>query len=784
MKTNNLNVHYRTCNLCEAMCGIAIEYEDEQILSIKGDPDDPFSKGHICPKALALKDFHEDPDRLRAPQMKTENGWQEISWHKAFDIVSTRIRDIQKQNGCDAVGLYIGNPNVHHHGNILFSTPFVEALNTKNRFSATSNDQLPHMRTNYEMFGHQALFPIPDIDHTDLYILLGSNPAASNGSMMAAPDIQRRLKNIRKRGGEVILIDPRRTETARDVDQHFFIKPGTDALLLLAILNCLFDEGLIEKGRLSSRIDDIAQIQLICSDYRVDEVSPLVGIAPEEIRTLARKLANTPRACLFGRMGTSVQEFGTLATWLIYVINVLTNHLDERGGLMFTKPAADILAMSPLPEAKGSVNRYQSKSGLPEFSGELPSSSLADQILLPGNDQVKAMFVLAGNPVLSNSNSKRMEQAFDSLEFMVSIDAYLNETSRHADIILPPTSHLESSHFDIALNVLAVRNTAKYSPALFEKPKDQKHDWEILLELTRRIGPRDLVSRTKRETAYRALKKLGPDGLLDLFLRLGPYGTQIPGTGSIATVLIDAVQDFLKPSHPLRQLIDIGPYGAPNRTLSKGLCVSSLKNYPHGIDLGSLQSCLPERLFTANKRIKLAPAAFLQDLPRLRKRAIELAKSSDSEEFLLIGRRHVRSNNSWLHNSHRLVKGKHRCTMMIHPENAKSLALSDGDLAEVKSSVGSVQIETEVTDSIMPGVISIPHGWGHSRPGSKLSVASKRPGVSANDLTDDHLVDRLSGTSVFNGVPVSVAKVGTKTSKAKTTKTKAKSRVRVSAKLG
>lgn len=784
MKSPKNNVHYRTCNLCEAMCGVAIEHEDQQILSIKGDPNDAFSKGHICPKALALKDFHEDPDRLRRPQMKTEEGWKEITWSRAFDIIGTRIRAIQKAHGRDAVGTYLGNPNVHHHDSLLFVYPFLEALNSKNRFSATSNDQLPHMRTNYEMFGHQGLFPVPDIDHTDLFILIGSNPAASNGSLMTAPDFQRRLKNIRKRGGEVILIDPRRTETARSVDQHLFIKPGTDALMLLAVLHTLFEEGLVETGRLTDYIDDIAQIQLICSDYLAEEVAPLVGMSADDIKGLARKLANTPRACMFGRMGTSVQEFGTLSTWLIYVINVLTNHMDERGGLMFTKPAADIVALAPFANMQGSVNSFQSNSGLPEFSGELPSSTIADQILLPGNDQIRAMIVIAGNPVLSSSNGKRLDQAFESLEFMVSVDSYLNETSRHADIILPVTSQLERSHYDLAFNMVSVRNTAKYSPALFEKRKEERHDWEILLELTRRLGPRDLVSRAKMETLYQGLKRLGPDGLLDILLRVGPYGTHIPGTSQLGSMLIDAAQDLLGPDHPIRKLIDIGPYGLPNRSLSKGLCVGSLMNYPHGIDLGSLQSSLPERLFTRNKHIKLAPAAYMQDLPRLRKRAVELANAGQ-EGLLLIGRRHVRSNNSWLHNSYRLVKGKSRCTMMIHPDNAKQLKLGDGDLVDVTSDVGSIQIETEITSEIMPGVISIPHGWGHSRAGTQLTTASKRPGVSVNDLTDDHLVDRLSGTAVFNGIPVTVAKVGAPKRSTSSTRTKStKSRVRVSAKLG
>lgn len=797
MKTVQVDTHFRTCNLCEAMCGIAIEVEDQQILSIKGDKDDPFSKGHICPKAVALKDFHEDPDRLRTPMMRNEDGWQEISWNKAFDLVASKIKGIQKSHGNNAVGSYQGNPNVHHHGNLLFGLPFQEMLKTRNRFSATSNDQLPHMRANLEMFGHQLLFPVPDIDHTDLFILVGGNPAASNGSLMSAPDMLGRMKNVRRRGGEVILIDPRRTETARAADQHLFIRPGTDAFLFLGMLHTLFDEGLIETGRLKGNIDDIAQIQLIASDYSPEVVSPMTGISANQIRELARKLAYTPRASLFGRMGTSTQEFGTLATWLIYVLNIVTNHMDERGGLMFTKPAADVVELAALAGQKGHANRYQSNSGLPEFGGELPASTMAEQIEMPGPDQIKAMIVIAGNPVISSPNGERLAKAFESLEFMVSVDCYLNETSRLADVILPPTSHLEQSHYDLVFNMFAVRNVAKYSPALFEKPRQARHDWEILLELTRRIGGFNLKSRAQTEATYQVLKRLGPDGILDIILRIGPYGTQIPGTTQIGAFFIDAIQDLFGPSHLVRKLMDMGPYGAPNRSLSKGLCTSSLINYPHGVDLGSLQSALPDRLYTRNKRIKLAPASYLQDMSRLRKRSEQFEDFLEPEQLLMIGRRDVRSNNSWMHNSQRLVKGKLRCTALLHPDDAEARGIAEGSDIIVTSRIGSLTIPVTLSKEMMPGVISVPHGWGHDVEGIQLTVASKRPGVNVNAITDDELVDRLGGTSALNGVPVTVrAKVASKkprASRAKKTVGKTsgssqsgkatKSRIRVSAKL-
>jgi anaerobic selenocysteine-containing dehydrogenase len=765
------------------MCGVAIKVEEEQIISIKGDPDDPLSKGHICPKALALKDIQEDPDRLKTPQLKTKDGWKSISWNRAFDIVANKVMETQKAHGRNAVGAYLGNPNVHHHGNILFAPMLLKALRTRNKFSATSNDQLPHMLASLELFGHQALFPVPDIDHMDLFILLGSNPAASNGSLMTAPDVTGRLKKIIKRGGEVILIDPRKTETSKTSTDHLFIKPGTDAYLLLAIINTLFNENLVETGRLTSHLEGIAEIQLIASDFTPEYVAPLTGIEAEQIKTLARKLAETPRACLFGRMGTSTQEFGGISTWLIYVVNILTNHMDERGGMMFTKPAADMIELADWTGQKGHYNRYQSLSGLPEFGGELPASTMADQILLPSDDQIKMMIVMAGNPVLSSPNGQRLDQAFDSLDFMVSIDFHINETSRHADIILPPTAPLEQSHFDIIFNLVTVRNVAKYSPALFEIDKSARHDWQIALELQHRLNRGSLKKTIQEQISYQTLKRLGPDGLLDIILRTGPYGTQLPGTSQAGRFLVDALQGFLPSKHPARKILDLSPYGTQNRTVSKGLCISSLLNYPNGIDLGPLQSRLPERLYTSKKRIRLAPNTYLKDMTRLRKRGEQMLESNESDNapLLLIGRRHVRSNNSWLHNSHRLVKGKNRCTLIIHPEDAKKAGIKSGELTSVSSRVGQVEIEAEISEDIMQGVVSIPHGWGHQRKGIKLSIASKRPGVSLNDLTDDRLVDKLSGASILNGTPVQVVKAGQKQTK-RASRTQ-KSRVRVSAKL-
>ncbi len=745
-------VHFRNCTLCEAMCGIRIETRGEEILSIKGDAEDPFSKGYICPKAVALQDLQDDPDRLRMPIRRTSDGWEEISWQEALDYTAQRLIQIREEHGKNAVGIYAGNPNVHDHGNMLFMVPFMRALATRKRFSATSLDQLPHMLANLQMFGHQGLFPVPDIDRTDLFICIGGNPAASNGSLMTAAGADKRLKAIQARGGRVITIDPRRTETSRLADEHIFIRPGTDVLMLLAMVHTLFDENLVHLGHLQDHIDDLELLRLASDAYAPEFVAEITGVSAERMRDLARDLANTRQALMYGRMGTSVQQFGALCTWLIYCLNIVTGHMDRRGGLMFTLPALDMVTFGAMAGQTGHFGKYKSSvRGLPEFGGELPSAALAEEMLTDGSEKLRAMVVIAGNPVLSAPNGGKLDEAFEQLDFMVSLDMYVTETSRHADIILPPTGPLERSHIDIIFTTLAVRNTVKYSPALFEPDAGAYHDWEILLELTRRLSSRDLKSSVQAEIQHQLLSRLGPDGLADIYLQMGPYGRELPASGRWGKHVAKAL-DMLNIKHPLRQLWQAGAMNEKYQDLPKGLSLAKLAEHPHGLDLGPLRPVLLQRLYTRTKRIQLAPRVYLQDIPRVR----ELLKPTAEQELLLIGRRHVRSNNSWLHNSHRLVKGKNRCTLMVHSRDASRLGLQNGQEAEVKSRVGKVMIEVEVTDDIMPGVVSIPHGWGHKRPGVNWQTAVAHAGVSLNDLTDEQFIDQLSGNAALNGVPVSV----------------------------
>lgn len=715
MNNNGNNTpHYRACNLCEAICGIEITVLDERRLEIRGDKDDPLSRGYICPKAVALQDLHFDKDRLRQPVRRTANGWQRIGWNEAFDEVAQNLKRIRAAHGRNAIATYLGNPSVHNYGILLFAPPFLRSLKTRNKFSATSVDQLAHHLAAYQMFGHQLLLPVPDLERTKFFLMIGANPLASNGSLMTAPGMSRRIQEIRQRGGQVILIDPRRNETARVVDRHLFIRPGTDVLFLLALLHVVFAEGLAKLGALAAFTHGVDTIRELVAEFSPEQVAAITGIEAEQVRVLAREFAAAESAVCYGRIGVSTQEFGGVCQWLINVLNVVTGNLDRAGGAMFPLPAFDPVTAPQALAPRGSFARWHSRvRKLPEFSGELPVAALAEEILTAGDGQIKSLVTVAGNPVLSTPDGRELDRALSSLEFMVSIDCYINETTRHADIILPPTSPLERNHYDLAFHLLAVRNTAKFSPALFPRDPDTRHDWEILLELQTRIENDGLRGRVKRTL----LKQFfGPERMLDLGLRFGPYR----------------------------------------------LSLRKLKRAQHGIDLGPLTSCLPKRLRTADKRIQLAPEVFVKDVARVRGSLLD-QQASPNGHLQLIGRRQLRSNNSWMHNTERLLRGKPQCTVLMHPADAAQRQLAPGQMVTVQSRVGSIDAPLEISDEMMPGVISIPHGWGHDRPGVQLEIARQHAGTSINDLTDNQAIDALCGTAAFNGIHVSVKPAGSPT---------------------
>ena len=693
------------------MCGLKIEVEGKRILSIRGDEDDSLSRGYICPKGNALQDLHEDPDRLRQPVRRVGDRWEPIGWNEALDEVADQLHAIQQRHGNDAVGMYIGNPNVHNMSTLLFGPMLLRGLRTRNRFSATSVDQLPHMLASYLMLGHQLLFTVPDIDRTQYMLIIGGNPLASNGSLMSAPGVKKRLKAIQERGGKVVVIDPRRSETAKVADAHHFIRPGTDAFFVLGMLNVILERG-ARLRHLSDKVDNLDVLKNIAAQFPLQTCADASGIDAHTIEAIAHDYLAAESAVCYGRMGAHTQEFGGICAWIIHCINILGGNFDRQGGVMFTKPALDPkIEVAGMGLDAGSFGRYHSRrDNLPEFGGELPVTTMADEILTPGDTQIRAMIVSAGNPVLSVPNGTQLDRAFESLEFMVSLDMYVTETSRHANLILPPVSQLERSHYDIALNMVAVRNVAKYSEPLFDPPRDGKTDGVIMLEILARLQRKRRGLFSKNYIRTKALLAAGADRVLDLGLRTGPYGK------------------------------------------SHGLSVKKLRKHPHGIDLGPLQPADPQLLPYKRAAIDLAPKPFVDDVARLRASRVH-------QGLVLIGRRQLRSNNSWMHNCGRLMRGKDRCTLMINPVDAKRLNINDGDLVQITSNVGSVSAPAEVTDDLLAGVVSLPHGFGHNRKGVALRVAQQKPGVSINDVLDNAHIDRLSGNAALSGLPVEVARV-------------------------
>jgi anaerobic selenocysteine-containing dehydrogenase len=703
--------HFATCPLCEAICGLTVEVEDGKLTSVRGDPEDHLSRGYLCPKAVGLIDIHQDPDRVTRPLRRDGTRWIEADWDEAFESIGAGIHRIQKEHGKDAVGFYYGNPTAHAYSSVLYGILFRELLGSKNAFSSNSVDALPRLFVSLLMYGSQAILPIPDLERTKFLLILGANPAVSNGSVMTAPDVKKRIERIRARGGKVIVVDPRKTETANIADEHLFIRPGTDALLLAAMVHIILDEKLDKLGRLAAFVDGLSIVKNALAPFTRDKVAAAVGIPEERILRLAREFAAADGAGCYGRLGTCVQDFGATTSWLVDVLNIVTGNLDHEGGMMFATPAVDLARLAAMIGQKGSFDTFRSRvRGLPEFNGELPAAALADEIETEGRGRIKGLVTLAGNPVLSVPDGKRLDRALDSLDLMVSIDLYVNETTRHANWILPPSFALEHDHYPLLFHALAVHNTAHYSKPVLPRPEGVRHDWEILLSLGRSLEKhRGGARRLLGALGGNLVEKLGPRGILSLLLRLGGKTT-----------------------------------------------LSALENAPHGIDLGALEPRFPEMLGTPKKTIRLAPRELLADVPRLTAR-LE-APSPKEGELLLVGRRDLRSNNSWMHNSARLIKGKRRDTLLMHPSDATRRGLVIGDVVRVASPIGAVEAPLEITESMMPGTVSLPHGFGHGRAGVRMRVASAHAGTSVNDLLDAARIDPVCGASSVTGVPVDVSR--------------------------
>jgi anaerobic selenocysteine-containing dehydrogenase len=733
-----VHTHHRICPLCEACCGLEIKVQDQKVISIRGHEADVLSRGYICPKAIALKDLHEDPDRLRTPLIKRNGKHEPATWEEAFAEIEKRLPPLMAAHGKHAVAMAVGNPSAHKIGLLTYFGKLARAIGSRNVFSASTLDQMPKQLASGLMFGHWLSTALPDISRTDLLVVIGANPLASNGSMWTVPDFKGKAKALQARGGQLIVIDPRRTETAAVADAHHFIRPGADVFLLAAMVQVLFAENLVNLGRVAPWVQGTEEVRAAVAGFTPEAAAARCGMPADTIRSLARQIASTPKAAVYARIGTCTQQYGTLASWLVDVLNTLTGHLDMEGGMLFAKSAAFASNTVGKPGiGKGvSTGRHHARvSGAPEVYGELPITCMAEEIETPGEGQVRALITVATNPVLSSPDGPRLAKALDSLDFMVSLDIYLNETTRHADVILPGLSPLEDLHYDVAFPQLSWRNHARYSAPVLPRPEGQPEEWQTLLKLTAIVQ-----GQGARQDADLLDDQQFADDANRLF---GPH----------AAAVIAATGSLRGPQRGLDVALRSGPYGDQFGLKPEGLNLKKVMaaSDSGGIDLGELQPRIPEMLRTPSGKVELAPPLLLQDLERA---ALDLR--APAPDLVIIGRRDVRTNNSWMHNLPTLAKGPFRCTALIHPDDAVRYGVEDGGMATLRNGHRSVQAQVQFSADMMPGVVSLPHGWGHNLPGAQLRVAAERPGANINALLDDQLRDPLSGNAVLGGVAITM----------------------------
>ncbi|MEU1556451.1 molybdopterin oxidoreductase family protein [Streptomyces scabiei] len=744
--TTDSRTALRVCPLCEATCGLVLTIEGTRVTKARGDRDDVFSKGFICPKGASFGAADADPDRLRSPLVRVDGQLREATWQEAFDAVAAGLRPVVEAHGPNAVGIVLGNPNVHTMAGALYPPALIAGLGTRSLFSASTVDQMPKHVSSGLLYGDANAIPVPDLDRTDHLLLLGANPLESNGSLCTAPDFPGKLKALKARGGTLTVVDPRTTRTAKLADRHVAIRPGTDALLLAAMAQVLFEEGLVDLGDLAPLVLGTEELAAAIAEFTPEAVAEACDVDAGTVRALARELAAAPTAAVYGRIGSCTVPHGTLASWLVDVLNILTGNLDRPGGALFPRSATDKPARPAGPGRGFALGRWRSRvGGHPEAKGELPLSALAEEIdtATPEGSPVRALITIAANPVLSAPDGDRLDKALDSLDFMVSVDPYLGETARHADVVLPPPPPSQAPHYDFAFNSFAVHNQVRYNRAAVPLEDGRMAETEILARLV---------------LAATGMHGADPSAVDDLVIgqTLGKAVEEAhsPVHGRDPRELAGLLTGDSGPERRLDMMLRLGPYGDGFGADTDGLTLAKVLDHPHGIDLGPLRPRLPQPLKTVSGRIELLPAPIVDDLPRLR-----TALRERPDGLVLIGRRHLRSNNSWLHNIPALTGGTNRCTLHIHPDDAGRLGLADGDPVRIKGAGGEVTAPVEVTDVVRRGVVSLPHGWGHDRPGTRMRHAAIDPGVNVNQLLDGSLLDPLSGNAVLNGVPVELAPV-------------------------
>jgi anaerobic selenocysteine-containing dehydrogenase len=730
---NSSNVFTRNCPLCEGMCGVKISVADDTVTRVRPNEEDTWSRGHICPKGTVLGALHHDPDRLHHPVIREGSSFREVSWEAAFERLTELSSRVRERYGIEGFASYGGNmvgkdATLGRYAGLLFRTSGIRQI-----YSSSTVDQQPKNVSCQLMFGNQWKIPIPDIDRTELFLIFGANPAASKGSILSHQDVMRGIRELRRRGGRVIVIDPVRTATAQAADQWIGVRPGSDAALLLAIANVLFTENRIRLGHLADLVTGLDEVRALAARFSPERVAGFCGVTADTIRGLAHELARVDRAAIYGRIGLCTQEFGTLASWMIDVLAILTGNLDRPGGSMWSTPvSAEVDMLAGYPAGAPIIVGKSRVRGARGVLGRLPSACLAEEIDTPGAGQIKGLLTIASNPVLSAPESERLAAALPLLECMVSLDNYINETTRHAHVIFPSVSLLEASHFDTWSWIFCLTSGGHYSPPLF-KPVGRPEPWEVVARVGSILGGKPEADPAAVDDAY--------------------FSGLAKARGIEPAVALAA-----SPTHGHDRIIDLairtGAFGDRYGAIPDGLNLDSFRNQPNGLILGLTQPQAHKGFPTPSGKIELAHDLILEDVPRL-----EAALEATRPELVLVSRRHLASMNSWMHNVDVLMKGKERCTLQLHPEDAARLGVEDGDMVEIESASGAITAPAEVTSHIRPGVVCMPHGWGHSDPGARQRVARAHAGSNINVLSPGTLVDVVSGNAVLNGIAVQVRRV-------------------------
>ena len=660
-----------------------------------------------------MEEVVNDHDRVLKPlRRKRDGSFEEVSWESALSDISARLSDVLDEHGKESVAWYMGNPGAFSYSHTLWAKGFLDAIGSPHYYTAGSQDVNNRFAASALLYGSPLVVPIPDLRRTDFLLMVGANPLVSHGSVLSAPRVREQLLGLEKRGGRVVVVDPRRSETAKQFE-HLPIRPDADAWLLLSLLQVVLDEGLADRGWLAEHAKGADELERLVAGHSPEDTESRTGVPADRARELARAFAEAPSAAAYGRTGSCLGRFGTLVSFLLDALNAVTGNLDSPGGAVFGRPP---IALDDVAERVGlaSYGKTRARFGdFPDVIGNLPASLLPREIETPGARQVKAMFVSAGNPVLSVPDGDAMERALGKLDLMVALDFYVNETTKHADYVLPTTTLYERDDVPIAFLGFFSQPFIQTTERVIEPRGESRQEWEIIDDLSRRMGlaPYSIP-------ALRAAAKLGfrptPQRLVDLLLRTGPKG-------------------------------DL--FGARRG----GLSLDELRKHPHGLLLGEEieTGVLGDKVRHKGSRVHLAPPEIVEEMTR--------AESSNGDDpaypLRLIGLRELRSHNSWMHNAPMLMRGGRVQALRVHPDDAAACGLEDGGEVSVESKSGAVTVPVKVTDEMMPGAVALPHGWGH-RGGWKL--ANEHAGANVNLLasSDPEDLERLAGMAHLNGIPV------------------------------